>query len=347
MNLHLSIGPATRLVAAATALASILLTASSVRAGEGNKPIGPTFEVESVLDVAYYEGLGADPVRHRLDLFLPRGPKAYPVLVFAHGGAWVFGDKSSFGLYTEVGRCLARHGVGVALINYRLSPWVRHPEHVKDVARAFAWVHKNIAKYGGSPDRLFVGGHSAGGHLAALLSTDETYLTAEQLKASAVRGVIPVSGVYRLSDVDFDLRKDGQTMRSVFSLRDVPFLPEIRIDVNLPRQGQGAAGQSDRVLHINPFGFVFSDDPKVRENAAPLAHVKPGLPPFLVVYADRDLPGLGRMAEEFAAALKAKGCEAQALRVPGRHHLSVMFRATTADDPTATAILDFINRHGG
>ena len=49
--------------------------------------------------------------------------------------------------------------------NYRLSPWVKHPEHVKDVARAFAWTNKNIAKYGGDPKRLFVGGHSAGGHL--------------------------------------------------------------------------------------------------------------------------------------------------------------------------------------
>jgi acetyl esterase/lipase len=157
-------------------------------------------EVEVIRNIAYYEGLGADPVRHRLDIYLPKGKKGFPVLFFIHGGAWMHGNKNHFGIYAALGRCLARHGIALVSPNYRLSPGVKHPEHIKDVARAFAWTHKNIAKYGGRPDEVFVGGHSAGGHLAALLGTDERYLKAHGLTLAAIRGVIPISGVYTVPD---------------------------------------------------------------------------------------------------------------------------------------------------
>ena len=75
----------------------------------------------------------------------------------------MIGDKNFFGLYRGVGRLPGGHGVvGVVLTNYRLSPLVKHPEHVKDVARAFAWTTQDIAQYGGDPDRIVLAGHSAG-----------------------------------------------------------------------------------------------------------------------------------------------------------------------------------------
>src|SRR5262249_37999874 len=153
-----------------------------------------------VKDLAYYDGPGADKIKHRLDLFLPRGRKDFPVLFFVHGGAWLRGDKGFLGIYSALGTFFARHGVGVAVTNYRLSPAVKHPEHVKDVARAFAWTVRNIARYGGRPDQVFVCGHSAGAHLVALLVTDESYLKQEGLTAQAVRGAIPLSGIYRLPE---------------------------------------------------------------------------------------------------------------------------------------------------
>ena len=115
------------------------------------------------------------------------------MLLFVHGGRWTTGNKN---LYPGIGESLARHGVGVVICNYRLSPAVKHPAHVQDVARAFAWTQSNIASYGGKPDRLFVCGHSAGGHLVALLATDPKYLKAEKLSPSDIRGVVPISGVY-------------------------------------------------------------------------------------------------------------------------------------------------------
>jgi acetyl esterase/lipase len=165
------------------------------RAAEAPGPvmIGGRFDVESVYDVAYYDGPDADPRKHKLDLFLPKGQKNFPVLFFIHGGGWSSGDRK---LYGGLGRLFAKNGVGSVVISYRLSPQVQHPGHVEDVARAFAWTYKNIRKYGGDRDRIFVTGQSAGGHLAALLATNEGYLKTHDLSVKAIKGVIPMSGVY-------------------------------------------------------------------------------------------------------------------------------------------------------
>jgi len=305
----------------AALFAGILVCGASARAVQpgGGRP-GETVEkykVRELRDVAYFEGKGADCFRHKLDLFVPKGKKDFPVVVLVHGGCWTIGDKSCCGLYSAVGHFLASRGVGVVLPNYRLSPWVKHPEHIKDVARAFAWTHENIGKYGGDPGRLFIGGHSAGGHLAALLASDEQYLKAEGLSRKDIRGVVAVSGVYRIPDkLELTLAIDG---------------------------GLGTKFE----LKTNPFDYVFGKDPKGREAASPVCHVCAGLPPFLLVYADNDLPLLPEMAEEFARTLKDKKCDVELLKVEGRNHNNVMFDAKNGDDPVAKTILDFVTRHQG
>jgi acetyl esterase/lipase len=302
----------------ATLVAGILFSTLGAWAEQptSGKPddAGKTYKVREVRDVAYFEGKDADPVRHTLDLFVPQGKKNFPVVVFVHGGCWTIGDKSCCGLYSAVGKFFAGQGVGVVFPNYRLSPWVKHPEHVKDVARAFAWTHRNIADYGGDPGRVFVGGHSAGGHLAALLATDEQYLKAEGLSRKDIRGVLAVSGVYRIPDkLAFTWEADG---------------------------GLGARIE----LQSNPFDLVFGKGHKARQAASPLAHVCADLPPFLLLHADRDLPMLPEMAEEFAQALKEKRCDVELLKVEGRNHNNIMFRATRSNDPVARAMLDFISK---
>jgi acetyl esterase/lipase len=159
-----------------------------------------TYEYRVVRDLPYVDGDKADPVKHRLDLILPRGKKDFPVLFFIHGGAWQTGDKDYFGIYSAFAMLLAKNGIGAVVPSYRLSPAVKHPEHIKDVARAFAWTCQNLPRYGGRTDQLFVSGHSAGGHLAALLASDESYLKSEGLSLGAIKGVIPMSGVYYLPD---------------------------------------------------------------------------------------------------------------------------------------------------
>jgi acetyl esterase/lipase len=174
-----------------------LLAGAPARAAAGEPAVksGGDYEVEAVKNVAYFEGKDADDVRHKLDLYVPKGQKGFPVLVFVHGGAWQKGNKAAF---EKLGRLFARNGVGTAVTNYRLSPDVRHPVHAQDVARAVAWVHRNIARYGGRPDEIFLSGHSAGGHIVALLGADPSYLKAVGVPEKDIRGVIPISGVYTI-----------------------------------------------------------------------------------------------------------------------------------------------------
>lgn len=155
--------------------------------------IGGSFEVKSVKGIAYYDGKDVDPKKHKLDLYLPKGHKNFPVLFFIHGGGWTTGDRWQYGL---VGQVFAKNGIGTVVISYRLSPAVQHPGHIEDVCRAFAWTHRNIKKYGGRPDQIFVSGQSAGGHLAALLGTNDQFLKAQKLSLKAIKGVVPISGIY-------------------------------------------------------------------------------------------------------------------------------------------------------
>jgi acetyl esterase/lipase len=304
------------------------------------QPSAPdAYEVERVWDVAYYSGPGADSVRHRLDLFLPRGQKGYPVVVLVHGGAWVMGDNRCCGLYSAVGEFLASRGVGVALPNYRLSPGVKHPEHVKDVARAVAWVRAHSADFGGCPNQIFLVGHSAGGHLAALLATDERYLKAEGLCSADIRGVIVLGGVYRIPAGNLEVTLGGVPPQAIGLDKVVPLRGDSR------RTAAGLPGVPGIPLSVNLYGPVFGNDPQARREASPLHHVRPGLPPFLLFSAEHDLPTLPGMAKEFHRALRDEGVEARWVTIKGRNHNSLMFGAIEPNDPTAQTLLEFIWRH--
>jgi acetyl esterase/lipase len=191
-----------RLAVGLAALVLGLLAGGAARAdGEkaGSEAAPALYEVQIKENIPYYDGPDADPVRHKLDVYVPNGRKDFPVLFFVHGGGWVHGDKLFYGAYKILGTFFARRGIGAVIPNYRLSPSVRHPEHIKDVARAFAWAHKHVADFGSRSDQIFACGHSAGGHLVALLAADPHYLKAEGLSPRDIRGVIPISGVYQLS----------------------------------------------------------------------------------------------------------------------------------------------------
>src|SRR2546423_554697 len=115
-----------------------VLTLTAVLAASFPAPAGAAerapVKVKESLDIRYAPG-GGD--RHELDVFSPEGATGRPVVLLVHGGAWVIGDKDLFGLYRGVGRNLAAQGLVVAMPNYRLAPRARHPEQVRDVARAF------------------------------------------------------------------------------------------------------------------------------------------------------------------------------------------------------------------
>lgn len=166
--------------------------------------------LRTLTDLPYGEarrGAAVADVQRSLDLYLPRrGPfgttASPPLLVYIHGGAWVSGDK---GQYAPLGRLLAGQGVAVAIINYRLSDGgeggVRHPAHAQDAAQAVAWLRKHAGQYGYDPGRIFVGGHSAGAHISALLAYDSSLLAAVGEKPESLRGFVGLEGIYDLGEL--------------------------------------------------------------------------------------------------------------------------------------------------
>ncbi len=161
-----------------------------------SEALGEGIKVER--NITYAEGKPEDASKHKLDVYLPAEPKNSPVLMFLHGGYWRQGDRSQ---YTFLGNRFAQAGYVVVVPSYRLMPANPHPAQIQDVAAAFAWVHRYISKYGGNPNKIIVSGHSAGGHLAALLALDPEWLKPFQLSSSAIRAVVSLSGVYDVSHV--------------------------------------------------------------------------------------------------------------------------------------------------
>jgi len=138
---------------------------------------------------------GDDPYQS-LAVFRPEVASG-DVLVFLHGGGWTSGYKEWMYFMAP-----ALNAAGVTLVSagYRLAPNHVFPAGFDDAADALAWVHRHIASHGGDPRRIFVGGHSAGGHYAALLAVSSAWRKARSLPADVLRGCLPVSGVYRFGE---------------------------------------------------------------------------------------------------------------------------------------------------
>ena len=155
--------------------------------------------VKAVRDITYTEGKPEDAAKHKLDLYLPSDKTNVPVLFFVHGGSWRSGDRAD---YPAIGNRFAKTGIAVVVPSYRLAPRNAPPAQIEDVAAAFAWTVKNIAQHGGDPQRIYIAGHSAGGHLVSELALDPRWLARHELKANVIRGVASMSGVYDVSSVE-------------------------------------------------------------------------------------------------------------------------------------------------
>jgi acetyl esterase/lipase len=239
--------------------------------------IAETVEVRK--GISYVEGPAADADKHKLDLYLPKGRTGFPVFVFIHGGAWRSGDRAQ---YPMLGNRFAKEGIGVVVPSYRLMPGAPHPAQIEDALAAVDWAVAHAREFGGDPKRIYVGGHSAGGHLSAFAGLDPRF-------RGKLKGVIPMSGVYDLTQM-------------------------------------AAAFPADKV------------DP------SPMHRVAAGAAPFLITYCQNDYPSLPAQARAFHAALEKAGVKAELVYVPGRNHISEMTEIWRDDDPTARAVLRFIER---
>lgn len=220
----------------------------------------------------------------RVDVYAPtQGDGPLPVFLFLHGGAFIGGYKEWMGFMAPA--ILSTPALFISL-SYRLAPEHPFPAPVEDVAAAVDWAWRNVARFGGDPDRIFIGGHSAGGNLASLVTLDPRWLAPYELPAGIIKGAVIVSAPF---DLDYE-RRDPQneaalTMRRTFAPRD------------------------EDVAAVSP-----------------LAHVVPGAPPFFVSAGEDDLWWLAREAEEFTGSLQAAGVPALCEIYAGHDHFDTNVR---------------------
>jgi acetyl esterase/lipase len=158
-------------------------------------------------DIAY----GADP-RQKLDVYVPKKMAAETkVVIFFYGGSWREGSKKD---YRFVAQALTSKGFIVVLPDYRVYPAVIFPGFVKDGAKAVRWVRDNISDYGGDTNRLYLMGHSAGSHIAALLTLDAEYLRGVGLDRNVIRATATLSGPYDFTPNPWDRAVFGMATNS-------------------------------------------------------------------------------------------------------------------------------------
>jgi arylformamidase len=162
------------------------------------------------LDVAYGRSAA-----EKLDIFPAEG-KSEALLVFIHGGYWRSRDKSDF---SYLAPAFVRRGVTLAIPNYGLCPKVGIEDIVKQNLLAIAWLWHYGARYRVNPGRLFVAGHSAGGHLTAMMLAARWNTYMPELPYNLVKGALAISGIYDLEPlvhapfVNQDLRLDQALAR--------------------------------------------------------------------------------------------------------------------------------------
>ena len=258
----------------------------------------------------YAQTPGASPDLQSLDFYAAPG-RGRPLVVFIHGGGWRIGDKAMGAHGRDKAAFFNQLGHAYASLNYRLSPDVQHPAHVDDVAAALAWLHGHAAELGFDARRIYVMGHSAGAHLAALVSTDARRLAKYGKPLSILKGAILLDG----AGYDVTLQAPAVIARG-------GFLGEM-------------------------YSGAFGADPAVWRDASPTLHVArgQGIPPFLIVHASR--PDSTRQSLQLAQALRAAGVDARLFEARGYTHAQVNRRIGEPGEAITGEIEAALRRWGG
>ncbi len=250
--------------------------------------------------------------RHVLDIYAPEDSagKSLPVMFWIHGGGWQVGSKSDVALKPKV---LTERGFVFVSTNYRLLPEVKMNELTGDVAKSLGWVYRNIAKYGGDPKRIFVGGHSAGAQLAALICTDDRYLKKEGVSFDVLKGCVPV---------------DGDTY-------DIP-----KIIMTAEHRQTLYGGKMYTFGHRQKFG----NDPEKHVDFSAVTHVAKdkGIPPFLILYFPGN-PDTRAQARRLESELKAAKIKAKAYGKRDSNHNRLNNDLGTPDDPATQELYKFLD----
>lgn len=250
--------------------------------------------------------------RQVLDVYTPeRAENAnLPVIFWIHGGGWQAGDKSDVALKPKV---LTERGFVFVSTNYRLLPDVEIDVLIRDVAKSLGWVHRNISNYGGDPTRIFVGGHSAGAQLAALICIDHRYLKEEGVPFDVLRGCVPVDG-------------------------DTYDIPKIIMTAEFRQALYG--GKMFTFGHRQKFG----NDPEKHVDFSAVTHVakNKGIPPFLLLYFSGN-PDTRAQAQCLEAVMKEADVPVRAYGKRDSNHSRLNNELGIPDDPATQEFYIFLD----
>lgn len=154
--------------------------------------------------------------RERLDIFPAESANA-PVQVFFHGGYWKALEKEVFHF---IANGFIDNGVTTALVNYPLVPQVTMDDLVNACQRAVTWIYHNIANYNGDPDKIYTSGHSAGGHIVAMLTA--TNWSIFDVPQNIIKGGCAISGLFNLLPIQLCYLNDELSMDKAAARRNSP-----------------------------------------------------------------------------------------------------------------------------
>lgn len=266
-------------------------------------------EITVTRDVVYRPG-STNP-KHRLDVYAPKNAKGAPVVHFVHGGYWIAGDKDYYhaltGLYGTIGQALAARGIVTVVQSYRLVPEATIDDLLDDVMIALRWTEEHAGEHAGErdPAKVFMMGHSAGGHVVALIGSDDEQHARRGMNPALVRGYIPLSGIW-------DIAGMASTEGPAFNEK-----------VTYP---------------------VFGREPARWAAYSPQTKLSATSRPFLIAIGDHDYPYLIPQAERARARLIEVGAPPAWLVAKGNQHDGMVLRFGAKGDNLTDAVVAFVNR---
>jgi len=261
-------------------------------------------------DLAYFE---PKEQRRTLDVYTTTESKNQPIVFWIHGGGWQRGDKSD--VAAKPWAFLDRGFVFVST-NYRFVPHVTMKQISEDLAKAIGWTHDHATGYGGDPNTIFVMGHSAGASLAALICTDGSYLKAEGLSLTVIKGCVPV---------------DGDAF-----------------DVPMQIKTESERGSTDTIR-------TFGDSVASQRDLSAVTHIARGryIPPFLILHVADPVPAARRtgccfetdvQSQRLAKALQDAGVQAKVHAVRRKTHATLNSDLGLSGDDATKELFEFLGR---
>lgn len=253
---------------------------------------------------------GSDDKGRQLNVFYNHTDKSNPashspkdVIIFIHGGSWSSGDKNT---YWWLGRNFARKGLVAVTINYGLAPMNEYGQMADDCALAVKWVVQNIASYGGNPARIFLMGHSAGGHLAELINADSRYF-----KKAGINN--PLKGVILNDPFGLDMKEYMSVAKKDNSYFD--------------------------------FLRTFTSDPLNWQRGSPLHYVQHIRNPHLIFYGAKTYPAIQIQSTRLDSLLKTSNIKTILHVIKNKKHVGMIVQMIFGSNQLYDDILTFMKEN--